>query len=206
MAMVTVGPVAVRLRSTGISRQRAAAATLQVFTVAEGQVVRAGPFPARMNAVPKLVATRSLTGTSAWANSRVIDGDLADAVRRERRDVSITGSLSILRALRAADLIDEYGLLTFPTILGAGERFFPDGPPAYLECLSAERPAPPSSHGMRGQHDDGLLPGGVRGAPEAFDRHYRDVTSCSSATCRGCAGTRGPWRRGPPRRALPPDR
>ncbi len=40
MAMVTVGPVAVRLRSTGISRQRAAAATLQVFTVAEGQVAR----------------------------------------------------------------------------------------------------------------------------------------------------------------------
>jgi dihydrofolate reductase len=101
---------------------------------------RDDPFSARMNAVPKLVATRSLTDTSAWANSRVIDGDLVDAVRRERRDVIITGSLSIVRALMAADLIDEYRLLTFPTILGAGERLFPaGGPPAYLECLSAER-------------------------------------------------------------------
>jgi dihydrofolate reductase len=101
---------------------------------------RDGPFSARMNAVPKLVATRSLTDTSAWANSRVIDGDLVDAVRRERRDVIITGSLSIVRALMAANLIDEYRLLTFPTILGAGERLFPaGGPPAYLECLTAER-------------------------------------------------------------------
>ena len=101
---------------------------------------RDDPFSARMNAMPKLVATRSLTDTSAWANSRVIDGDLVDAVRREPRDVIITGSLSIVRALMVADLIDEYRLLTFPTILGAGERLFPaGGPPAYLECLLAER-------------------------------------------------------------------
>jgi dihydrofolate reductase len=99
---------------------------------------RDDPFSARMNAVPKLVATRTLTDTSAWANSRVIDGDLIDTVRREPRDVIITGSLSVVRALMAADLVDEYRLLTFPTILGAGERLFPaGGPPAYLECLSA---------------------------------------------------------------------
>ena len=101
---------------------------------------RDDPFSARMNAVPKLVATRTLTDTSAWANSRVIDGDITDAVKREPRDVIITGSLSVVHALMAADLIDEYRLLTFPTILGTGERLFPvDRPPAYLECLSAER-------------------------------------------------------------------
>jgi dihydrofolate reductase len=93
-----------------------------------------------MNAVPKLVATRSLTDTSAWANSRVIDGDLIDVVKRERRDVIITGSQSVVRALMAEDLVDEYRLLTFPTVLHAGERLFPaGGPPEYLECLSAER-------------------------------------------------------------------
>ena len=101
---------------------------------------RDDPFSARMNAVPKLVATRVLTDTSAWANSQVIDGDLIDAVKRELGDVIITGSLSVVHALMAEDLIDEYRLLTFPTILGTGERLFPpDGPSAYLECLSAEQ-------------------------------------------------------------------
>ncbi len=37
---------------------------------------RDDPFSARMNAVPKLVATRTLADTSAWANSQVIAGDL----------------------------------------------------------------------------------------------------------------------------------
>jgi dihydrofolate reductase len=101
---------------------------------------RDDPFSARMNAVPKLVATRGLTDTSAWANSQVIDGDLIDAVKRELRDVIITGSLSVVHALMAEDLIDEYRLLTFPTILGTGERLFPTGGrSAYLECLSAEQ-------------------------------------------------------------------
>ena len=101
---------------------------------------RDDPFSARMNAVPKLVATRTLTDTSAWAHSQVMDGDLIDAVQREQRDVIITGSLSVVHALMAADLIDEYRLLTFPSILGTGERLFPaGGPPAYLECLSAEQ-------------------------------------------------------------------
>ena len=101
---------------------------------------RDDPFSARMNAVPKLVATRTLTDTLAWTNSQVIDGDLIAAVGREPRDVIITGSLSVVHALMAKDLIDEYRLLTFPTILGAGERLFPAGsPPAHLECLSSEQ-------------------------------------------------------------------
>ena len=101
---------------------------------------RDDPFSARMNAAPKLVASRTLTDVSAWANSGVIDGDVVDAVKREQRDVIITGSLSVVRTLMADDLIDEYRLLTFPTILGTGERLFPaDSPPVYLECLSAEQ-------------------------------------------------------------------
>lgn len=101
---------------------------------------RDDPFSARMNAVPKLVASRTLTDTSAFANSQVADGDPVEVVKRERRDVIITGSLSIVHALITEDVVDEYRLLTFPSILGAGERLFPAGsPPTDLECLSAER-------------------------------------------------------------------
>ena len=99
---------------------------------------RTDPFSTRMNALPKLVATRTLTDTSAWANSQILDGDLAGTVAAERRDVIITGSLSVVHALMAKDLIDEYRLLTFPTILGNGDRLFPAGDaPTYLEMVSA---------------------------------------------------------------------
>jgi dihydrofolate reductase len=101
---------------------------------------RTDPFSARMNAVPKLVASRTLSDASAWANSRLLDGDLVETVQQERRDVVITGSLSVVRTLMSRDLIDEYRLLTFPTVLGAGQRLFPAGQtPVHLETLSAER-------------------------------------------------------------------
>ena len=103
---------------------------------------RHDPFAARMNAVPKLVASRALTAadTAAWANSRVLEGDLMDAVKHERRDVIITGSLGVVHQLMAEDLVDEYRLLTFPSVLATGHRLFPaDGPHTELECLSAEQ-------------------------------------------------------------------
>jgi dihydrofolate reductase len=101
---------------------------------------RDDPFSVRMNAAAKLVASRTATDVSAWANSQVIDSDVVDTVKREERDVIIAGSLSIVQTLMAADLVDEYRLLTFPTILGVGDRLFPTGGlPTYLECLSAEQ-------------------------------------------------------------------
>lgn len=113
-------------------------ATWQLFS--QLWPTRDDPFSARMNAAAKLVASSTLADASAWANSQVIDGELLDVVKRERRDVIVAGSLSVVRALMAADLIDEYRLLIFPTILGAGDRLFLAGsPPAYLECLSAEQ-------------------------------------------------------------------
>ena len=101
---------------------------------------RETPFARQMNAVPKLVATRSLADVSAWQHSQVIEHDLINTVKAERRDVIVPGSLSVVRTLMAADLIDEYRLLTFPAVLGAGERLFPAGAdPVYLDCLSAEQ-------------------------------------------------------------------
>ncbi len=99
---------------------------------------RDDPFAQRMNAVPKLVVSRTLTDASAWSNSQVA-ADPADVVRREQRDMIITGSLSVVHPLMTAGLIDEYRLLVFPTVLGTGERLFPaGGPPLYLQSRSAE--------------------------------------------------------------------
>ena len=104
---------------------------------------RDDPFSARMNAVPKLVASRTLTDVSAWGNSRLISDDPVDTVKNEPRDVIVMGSLGVVRDLMAADLVDEYRLLTFPTVLGSGEPLFPGGDaPVYLDCLSAEPAGP----------------------------------------------------------------
>lgn len=103
---------------------------------------RSDAFATAMHAMPKLVATRSGTDTSAWPNSRVIDRDLLDVVhdQREQHDVIVTGSLSVVRTLMDHDLIDEYRLLIFPSVIGAGRRLFPsDGAPIALTCLSAEQ-------------------------------------------------------------------
>jgi len=101
---------------------------------------RDDPFSARMNAVPKLVASRAITNVSAWANSEVIDGDVMDAVKRQPRDVIIAGSLSIVHAV--ADLVDEYRLLIFPTVLGAGQRLFRPDRPVHFTTVSAEQSGP----------------------------------------------------------------
>jgi dihydrofolate reductase len=55
----------------------------------------------------------------------ILKDDLIDAVKRERRDVIITGSLSVVHTLMGVDLIDEYRLPLVPTVLGAGDRLFP---------------------------------------------------------------------------------
>lgn len=101
---------------------------------------RADEFSARMNAVPKLVVSRTMTGTSAWANSQVINGELVDVVKREQRDVVVMGSLSVARGLMAEDLVDEYRLITLPIVLGAGERLFPaSDQPVSLACQLVEQ-------------------------------------------------------------------
>ena len=100
---------------------------------------RDDPFSSRMNAVPKLVASRTLTDASAWSNSQIIGDDPIATAKSEHRDVIITGSLSIVHSLMAHDLVDEYRLLILPTVLGAGDQLFPaNRPPLYLECRSAQ--------------------------------------------------------------------
>ena len=87
-------------------------------------------FSAKMNAMPKLVASRSLRQATEWHNSTVLQGDLVAAVRERKpaHDIIVTGSTSIVRTLMAHDLVDEYRLLVFPLVLSTGERLFPTAP------------------------------------------------------------------------------
>lgn len=87
---------------------------------------RDGEFARRMNTVLKRVATRTGVDLTAWPNSEMVDGDPAAWVKQERsrRDVVVIGSLSLVHQLAAADLVDEYRLITFPVVVGGGDRLF----------------------------------------------------------------------------------
>ncbi|MFI7150010.1 dihydrofolate reductase family protein [Nonomuraea sp. NPDC050022] len=100
---------------------------------------RQDEFSQKMNAIPKLVASRSLDHVEGWHNSTLLRGDLAEEVakRRQSQDVVIAGSASIVDALRTHDLIDQYRLLVFPTVLGAGRHLFDQ--PLGLDLVSAEK-------------------------------------------------------------------
>ena len=106
---------------------------------------RDDPFSAKMNAMPKLVASRSRGQADGWQNSAVLPGDLAAAVRerQQAQDIVVMGSASVVRTLMAEDLVDEYRLIVFPEILGEGEHVFPAGAaPATLDLTSAEAAGP----------------------------------------------------------------
>jgi dihydrofolate reductase len=98
---------------------------------------RTDEFSTRMNKMAKVVASHSLTDLSAFPNSTLMKGSLAEYVRSEARTIAVTGSLSVIRVLQAADLVDEYRLMTLPSIVGSGEKIFgPSDQPVHLKLAS----------------------------------------------------------------------
>jgi dihydrofolate reductase len=89
---------------------------------------REDEFSRKMNAMPKLVVSRSLDNASAWEHSGLLTGDLVKEIAKlkQTQDVVVTGSLSVVPVLRANDLIDQYRLLVFPEVVGRGRRLFDD--------------------------------------------------------------------------------
>jgi dihydrofolate reductase len=92
--------------------------------------VHEGEYAARINDIPKLVASTTLHEPLAW-NARLITGDLAEQIARLKAedggDILIYGSPTLMRTLAAHDLVDEYKFWVHPIVLGGGRRLFADG-------------------------------------------------------------------------------
>ncbi|GAA0247912.1 dihydrofolate reductase family protein [Haladaptatus pallidirubidus] len=100
------------------------------------------PVAAKLNSMPKYVASRTLDSVE-WNNSSLLTGDIAEAVaeiKKERDDVIVVqGSQNLLQSLLPHDLIDEFWLWIFPLVVGNGKRLFEEGAiPAALELKTAE--------------------------------------------------------------------
>jgi dihydrofolate reductase len=102
--------------------------TYELLSKAWGRI-KSGPYLERMNAIPKLVASRTLKEPLVW-NATLIEGDVAQEIARLKqepgRNIEMYGSTALMQTLMQHDLIDEYRIWVHPLILGSGKRLFPD--------------------------------------------------------------------------------
>ncbi len=105
---------------------------------------REGDFADKFNSMPKYVVSTTLKDPE-WNNSTVIDDIVAEAVTELKRDVEgdilVNGSVQLVQTLMEHDLVDEYRLMVFPTILGAGKRLFGETSDAAALRLVDAKPA-----------------------------------------------------------------
>ena len=116
------------------------------------------PFAAFINPVEKLVASRTLTGDLAWQNSRLLQGDLLAEVAALRAedggaDIAVNGSISVVRQLLFAGLLDALTLTTHPVVAGSGRRLFEPGDPltrlTLLESSTTSKGNTITTYGLR---------------------------------------------------------
>ncbi|TVT76240.1 MAG: dihydrofolate reductase [Denitromonas halophila] len=99
---------------------------------------RDDPVASKLNTLPKFVASRAYRQFD-WHNSTAVADvvqTVADLKQRLAGEVQVHGSGDLAQTLIAHDLIDEYRLLVFPVLLGAGKRLFGAGTaPATLRLV-----------------------------------------------------------------------
>ena len=103
-------------------------------------------FAERMNSMPKYVVSSTIEDPT-WTNTTVLNGDVAEEVGRLKQgdggDLLIAGSAQLVHALTDAGLVDEYRLMVFPLVIGAGKRLWSEtGAPAALELVDSKPVGP----------------------------------------------------------------
>jgi len=103
------------------------------------------PFGGIMKATPKYVVSTTLNDVSAWRNSTLMKDNVIEQVRALKaqpgKTISMDGSSVLVHTLAQHDLVDEYSLLVYPLVLGAGKRVFPEGRRMNLRMIES-RPFP----------------------------------------------------------------
>lgn len=109
---------------------------------AEAWPARAGDeFADRINAMPKHVATRTLTELT-W-NATPIVGNVADEVRKLKEQDGGTilkyGTGELDHTLLEHKLVDEYHFWMFPVLAGSGDRLFDGVDTTHLQLTGVNR-------------------------------------------------------------------
>jgi dihydrofolate reductase len=101
-----------------------------------------GPIAEQLNSTRKHVASTTLDSVD-WSNSTLIEGDVADYVRKLKEqdgpEIQVHGSPGLIQTLLRNDLIDQLRTWIFPLVLGGGKRLFGEGTiPGALKLVDSE--------------------------------------------------------------------
>jgi len=95
----------------------------------------------RMNSLPKYVISTTLD-KAEWNNSTLIKANIVEEISKLKQqpgqDILIFGSGTLVQTLIQHDLIDQYNLLVYSIVLGAGKHLFQDGSNAALKLSEAK--------------------------------------------------------------------
>ena len=102
----------------------------------------AGEMAGFMNDTPKYVVSSTLKSAD-WKNTTLLDGtnaaeELTRLKQQPGKDISITGSGTLVRTLLRAGLLDELRLLVHPIVVGHGKRLFDDGEQVALTLTDSQ--------------------------------------------------------------------
>jgi dihydrofolate reductase len=86
-----------------------------------------GEFADRMNGMPKVVVSSTLTNPE-WNKTTVLKGDVVEGVTKLKAGtggpILVNGSATLVHTLLDNDLVDELRLMVFPVTIGSGLRVF----------------------------------------------------------------------------------
>ena len=101
------------------------------------------PFAKALGDMRKIVASNQQLEFT-WRNSEQLEGNLIETVRALKNDpgsghIALSGSVSVVRQLLTAGLVDELQLFVHPIAVGKGMRLFKDGGPTLpLKLISSQ--------------------------------------------------------------------
>jgi dihydrofolate reductase len=101
-----------------------------------------GDFAEKINSMPKYVVSTTIKDPG-WQNAHVISENVPEEVEKVKGeydgDIQVAGSATLVQTLIENDLVDQWNLMLFPTILGKGKRLFGDSFPRRKLKLTEDR-------------------------------------------------------------------
>ncbi|GHO99715.1 pyrimidine reductase [Reticulibacter mediterranei] len=102
---------------------------------------RTDPWADRINAMPKYVFSSTLEKAD-WNNTTIVRGDVVAEVTKlklqEGRDLLIYGHGLLTETLLKHHLLDAFGFLIYPLVLGQGKQLFRQGETATLKLVETK--------------------------------------------------------------------